>query len=386
MVRCSAAYRSKYLLTMGAMINANFYNILKMNGMKQISQYLIAIALTGLFLIPCQNSLAGNKDRSGQAGGSELLINPWARSSGWGGVNVASVRGLEAMFTNVAGVAHTGSTELIFSQTQWLKGTNIKISAFGFTQRVSESGVLGMSITSMSIGDIMITRTDLPEGGIGTYSPSYLNVGISYSKTFSSSIYGGLLLRIINESISDASAGGVALDAGIQYVTGEEENIKFGITLKNVGPTMTFSGDGFATRVFIPGQETQFTLTQRQAKFELPTAMCIGAAYDFLFDRSRFTLAGNFQSNAFSNDLFMAGAEYSFRDYVMLRAGYTFEDGMFEDIESGNKITVSKGFSGGFSVQVPLNKDQGSVFSIDYSYRSTEHFDGTHSIGVKIAL
>jgi len=371
---------------MGTMINAKCLNILKMNGMKQISKYLIAIALTGLFLLPCQTSMAGNKDRSGQAGGSELLINPWARSSGWGGVNVASVRGLEAMFTNVAGVAHTNSTELIFSQTQWLKGTDIKISAFGFTQRVSESGVLGMSITSMSIGDIMITRTDLPEGGIGTYSPSYLNVGISYSKAFSNSIYGGLLLRIINESISDVSAGGVALDAGIQYVTGEQENIKFGITLKNVGPTMTFSGDGFATRVYIPGQETQFTLTQRQAKFELPTAMCIGAAYDFLFDRSRLTLAGNFQSNAFSNDLFMAGAEFSFRDYVMLRGGYTYEDGMFEDIESGNKITVSKGFSGGFSVQIPLNKDKGSLFAIDYSYRSTEHFNGTHSIGVKISL
>ena len=43
-------------------------------------------------------TIAGNKDRSGQAGASELLINPWARSSGWGGVNVANSFGLESIY------------------------------------------------------------------------------------------------------------------------------------------------------------------------------------------------------------------------------------------------------------------------------------------------
>ncbi len=357
-----------------------------MLGMKNLYKYLIAIVFTGLIIVPVTQVSAGNRDRSGQSGASELLINPWARSSGWGGVNTATVRGLEAMFGNVAGVARSKNFELQFTRTQWLKGTDINISAFGFTQRVGESGVFGMSITSMSIGDIMITRTDLPEGGIGNFSPSFMNVGLSYAKAFSSSIYGGMVIRIVNESISDLNAGGVALDAGIQYIAGEKENMHFGITLKNVGPRMTFSGDGFATKVFIPGQETMFTLTQRQAEFELPTTLSIGAAYDFLGERSRFTLAGNFQSNAFSNDLYMLGGEYSFRDYVLLRAAYTYEDGIFDDIESSNKITVSKGFSGGFSIQVPMNKEKGSVLSIDYSYRATDHFDGTHSIGASVSF
>ncbi|MDO9510551.1 MAG: PorV/PorQ family protein [Bacteroidales bacterium] len=354
--------------------------------MKNITRYLIAIVFTGLITIPSLDLTAGNRDRSGQSGASELLINPWARSSGWGGVNTASVRGLEAMFGNVAGVALTGKTELVFSQTQWLKGSDVTISAFGFTQRVSETGVFGVSITSMSMGKIPITTTELPEGGVGTYSPSLMNVALAYSKAFSNSIYGGLLMRVVNESIADISAGGVSLDAGIQYITGEEENIKFGITLRNIGPRMTFSGDGFATKVTIPGQESSFTLTQRQAEFELPTCLSIGASYDFLFDRSRFTMAGNFQSNAFSNDQFMAGGEFSFRDYVLLRAAYTYEEGISDDIESGLKINASKGLSAGFSVQIPMNKEKGSVISIDYSYRSTEHFDGTHSIGARIAL
>ena len=35
-----------------------------------------------------------NKEQ-GQAGASELLINPWARTSGWAGANVAGVEELK---------------------------------------------------------------------------------------------------------------------------------------------------------------------------------------------------------------------------------------------------------------------------------------------------
>jgi len=51
--------------------------------MKKIYGILLAIFLVGLVSFPSQYAAAGNKDRSGQAGASELLINPWARSSGW---------------------------------------------------------------------------------------------------------------------------------------------------------------------------------------------------------------------------------------------------------------------------------------------------------------
>ena len=160
------------------------------------------------------------------------MINPWARTSGWGGANVAGVRGLEGIFSNVAGLAFTEKTELIFSQTQWLKYGDeavSNISAFGFSQKVGESGVLGFSVMSMDFGDIEITTVDLPDGGIGTYSPSFMNLSLSYAKIFSNSIYGGMTVKMISEQISNVGANGVALDAGIQYVTGAEDNFKFGI-------------------------------------------------------------------------------------------------------------------------------------------------------------
>jgi len=360
---------------------------IKHESMKNIYRYIIAIFLTGLLIVPMEDVLAGNQDRSGQAGAGELLINPWARSSGWGGVNVANSRGLESIFTNVAGTAFTTGTEIIFANTTYLKGADINIMAFGLTQRVGESGALTISIMSMNFGDIEVTDINNPDpsdGSIGTFSPTLMNINIAYAKAFSNSIYGGFNLKIINESISDLKATGVAIDAGIQYVTGERENIKFGIALKNVGPTMSFSGDGLSFRGFYSQfSTTSPTFEQRQEDFELPATLMIGGAYDFLFDESRFTLAANFQSNSFYKDQFTLGGEFALRQYLMLRAAYTYENGITSD---SDRTTVYTGPSAGLTVAVPFGKDKEQSFSIDYSYRATDPFDGVHTIGARINL
>ena len=351
--------------------------------MKRVNKISVLIILIiSTFSVSRLN--AGNQDRAGQAGASELLINPWARSSGWGNSNTASVRGLESVFLNVAGTAFTKKTELIFSRTEWLKGSDVKINNFGISQRVSETSVLSLTVMSMTFGELQITTVDLPEGGIGTFKPNLTNIGVSYAKAFSNSIYGGITFKIISESISDATAQGVALDAGIQYVTGEKENIKFGITLKNWGPRLKFHGDGLSFRGFIPGNDNEFTVEQRSADFELPSLVNIGAAYDFIIDNNnKLTAAANFTSNSFTKDQYILGLEYKFKSYLMLRAGYNYEKGI---TSNSDRTTVYTGPCAGFTVEVPLNKGKGSSFGVDYSYRASDPFQGTHCIGVRINL
>ena len=60
------------------------------NSIKNICCSVAIVMVAGVFT----NSYAGNPDRKGQAGASELLINPWARSSGFGNANSSSVKGL----------------------------------------------------------------------------------------------------------------------------------------------------------------------------------------------------------------------------------------------------------------------------------------------------
>jgi len=169
--------------------------------MKRVSLAFIVVLFT--LLIIYSPVFGGNEQRAGQAGASELLINPWARSSGWGGANSASIKGLEAIYLNVAGTAFTPKTELIFSRVSWMSGTDININSFGFSQKVGETGVMSLAFMSMDFGKIDITTVSIPEGGLGTYHPTYTNIGLSFAKAFSNSIYGGLVVKVINEGTSD---------------------------------------------------------------------------------------------------------------------------------------------------------------------------------------
>ncbi|MBW6460652.1 MAG: hypothetical protein K0B08_08770, partial [Bacteroidales bacterium] len=91
--------------------------------MKNLYRYLAILIIISALVFINTESYAGNKDRSGQAGAPELLINPWAGSMGWGSVNTSNVRGVESMFANIAGLAFVSNLELGFTQTTWLKGS-----------------------------------------------------------------------------------------------------------------------------------------------------------------------------------------------------------------------------------------------------------------------
>jgi len=359
---------------------------------------LKSLPIALVLAIAFQPVFGGNSDRAGQAGATELLINPWARSSGFGSANTASARGLEAQFLNVAGMAFTEKTEVLFTSTQWLVGSGVMINSFGVSQKIGEAGVLGLSVMNMSFGDIEITTTDVPDGGIGTFSPNYLNIGLSYAKSFSNSINGGLTVRVINQNIQNLSATGVAFDAGVSYTTRlgskdkpkNKDNLQFGIALKNVGPPMKFSGDGLGVRGTVPGGDRSLTLEYRAAQYEMPSSLHIGATYHWRNATLMHQISGavNFTSNSFTRDLMNFGLEYSFKNLFMLRGGYVLQMG--SDGPDGDvAISALTGPTAGVTVNVPLTKkgsEKKSTLGIDYSFRSTNPFAGVHAIGVRIAL
>lgn len=284
---------------------------------------------------------------------------------------------------NVAGLAFTQKTELNFARTTWLSGSDVFVNGFGLAQRINESSVLGVSVMSLDVGAVDITTVENPDGGLGTFKPSFSNIGLSYAKSFSDRIHGGVTLRIISQSISDVSAQGVAFDAGIQYVSGRKQEMKFGIALRNVGTPMVFGGDGLSARGTMQGSTVPLTLSQRSQGFELPSLMNIGASYDIYLtgdDNYRLTLAGNFTSNSFTNDQYGFGAELSFKNIIAVRTGYQLEDNLSDEAQIQNVYT---GMNYGISIDAPSGK---SRFGFDYAYRATNPFSGTHVFGVRYGL
>lgn len=357
-------------------------NSRKIIEMRKYNFKAIYIVLTLLVSAPM---FAGNPQRAGSAGAPEVLINPFARSAGWGDANVGGIKGLEGMFMNVAGLAHTENTEVIFANTQWLVGSGIAINNFGFAQRVGSGGVLGLNVASFDYGEWEITTENQPEGTNATIAPSSLIIGMAYSQKFSQAIFGGINIKLYSTNISNLRTNGVCFDAGVQYIPEKADEWKFGITLRNVGPALSYQGDGLSVVLPVPTNGVAYSQTfeSRSSKFELPTQLLLGVSYDFRFqEMHRLTVAGAFTSNSFEKDVYNLGLEYGFKTIFMVRVGYRMFDNRF-DSQSTSAIT---GFTGGITAELPLNKSGNKTFGIDYSYRSTNPFNGIHGIGVHLNL
>ncbi len=343
---------------------------------KRTSGLLAALAVPAMVF-------AGNPDRAGSAGASQLLINPWAQSSGLANSNMASIRGVESSFLNIAGLAFVNKTDIAFTNTQYLVGSGIQINSFALGQKMGNGGVIGISVMAMSFGDIPITTVDLPEGGIGNFRPSMSNIGVSYAKAFSDRIYAGITVRVIAESIANARAQGVSFDAGVRYVTGENDRLRFGIALRNVGAPMRFSGDGLTLTATPDNGAFSLTVNTRSERYELPALVNIGVAYDILNSEDiRLTGNGQFTSNSFTRDQFGVSAEFAWTERVILRGGFLWEDAITDD---EMRMTTMSGPAAGLTLQLPAGAN-GSVLGLDYAYRTTMPFGGIHSIGLHINL
>ncbi len=347
-------------------------------------------------------SRAGNDTKRGQAGATELLINPWARSTGWNSAYAGGVRGIESMMLNIAGLSYLNKTEIALCNQQYMVGSGVSINAIGIGQRVSPTGVIGISLMAMNIGNFDETTYAQPDGTGNVFKPQMFNLGIGYSKKFSNAITGGITLRTIYQAIPNVSAMGIAFDAGIQYQAGQDNRFKFGVAIRNVGPKMRYQGEGLSFRA---GRDNiGLTVQSKSAAFEMPALLSISAGYDFLHDdNNRLTGAIGFTSNSYTKDQIVPGIEYSFREIFMARTSYMLYQGFIN--RDNARTDVYTGWAGGISFLIPMSKkDNGDVvaegtdeaapkpaknkpvLSLDYSYRTTDLYNGTHAIGLTLQL
>jgi len=252
--------------------------------------------------------------------------------------------------------------------------------------------VIGFSIMNMAFGDINVTTEDNPEGGIGVYAPQFLNLNLAYARAFSNSIYAGVAVKVISEAITDVKTQGVAFDIGIRYVTGKDDNLKFGIALRNIGPKLKFEGNGLSVKTDFNGNE--FTFNQRSEAFEMPAELNMGVAYDIYVGAAsdtsgksgktehRITPAGTFVSKSFGKDELRVGAEYAWREMVMARVGLLYQEGIFS---TSDRTTMYTGPSAGLSFVYPINEN-GTSIAIDYSYVFTNPYGGNHMFGLRLNL
>jgi len=155
---------------------------------------------------------------------------------------------------------------------------------------------------------------------------------------------------------------------------------------------MRYQGDGLSRQAVVNSISNTYELSvsNRSAAFELPALVNIGFSYDIyltgdstgISKTHRLTVNSNYTSNSFTYDNGMLGLEYAWKEMLMFRGGLLVEKGIFG---GETRRTAFTGPAAGLTFELPFGEKKSTV-GLDYSYRFTNPFGGTHTFGLRLNL
>jgi len=320
-------------------------------------------AFTALMLLVVSYPIYGGDDaRTGTAGGEQVRVPVGARSLAMQGANVAFTAGLEAIYWNPAGFSSMkNSAEGTFSTMSLFGDADIRVNYAAVGVHMARFGTVGFSIKAFDFGDIPLTTNEDYDGNSGaTFSPTFITLGLTYSRRLTDAIQVGLTGKLINEGISRASASAFAFDVGIQYHDlGGISGVSLGLAVKNIGSDIQYSGSGLLDPNTFKDLPTMAN--------QLPATVELGVGYKHNINEANTVLvSGNFENNNFGNDTYKLGGEYAYTDLVALRAGYNF----FEKVQSED---VLYRWTAGLGLHYKLSNTD---LTLNYAYRDSQYFSG----------
>jgi len=315
---------------------------------------LIATNAVNAQLIP----QLGNQ-RAGTSSLQFLKIGAGARATGMGETFVAVSDDITALYWNPAGLMQFNNNGVHFSHTEWLVDLNHEF--FGGVYRFGGNNALGLSVVSLNTPAMQKT-TEFQPGGTGEYFKyGDLGIGLTFARKLTSQFSFGVTFRYVEETLAELKMRGFMFDLGTYYWTGLS-NTRFAVTISNFGPQVKPSGSVTSS--------TGEIVSNFQA-FPPPTMFRIGFAYDPI-DNKTNKLTTSLQLNHPNDNAenLNVGAEYSYKNFLFLRAGYKF------NVESEN-------FSGGIGVKAPISI---TTASVDYSIANFKDLGFTHRVSVSLLL
>jgi len=318
-------------------------------------------------------AFAGDRSKYGTSAAPELLIPVGSKGTSLSGSMISSITGVDAMYWNPAGLSLMNSqTEVMASHMKYI--ADIDINYVAGAVDLGNMGVIGASLKSMSFGDELVTTLESPDGTGETWSPTYLTTSLTYARKMSDKILFGATVKVIYEQILTVSSTGFAVDFGLQYLAGKS-GLKFGVALKNFGPSMRFDGvglDQYYEPSGTPGGSTPEPRRVSLQDFSLPTTLELGISYEVpIGKKNNVMVSTTFQNNNFSSDEYRVGLEYNYSNYVFLRGAYAFTPDYKAEDGLTKKDQNLFGPSFGIGLQYPFGNMK---LGLDYAYRVTERF------------
>ena len=292
-----------------------------------------------------------------------LKVYPGARASALSGAFCSIASTSDAVFWNPAGITKVNGFDASVNYIGWFM--DVKHYAFSAAYNMGDLGTLGFQAIMTDIGEIEETRVDMiGVGGLvdGMYNPgltgkvfkpSSMALGLSYAQRLTDRFSFGVTMKYVREDLVYEKANALVFDGGFLFDT-KYRSIVIGASIRHFGSEVKFV----------------------DKNYPLPQTFNIGVStYLFSPDDPLISSMGD-HSLLFSYDMIQPrdydqmhsmGLEYSFKDLVFLRGGYTFNSDQ-EGLSAGIGLLVNK-------------------YRIDYSYSDYgQYLDSVHRITVGFEL
>ena len=338
----------------------------------------LAAVLAALSSAPAsaQSGAAGD-ERAGTAAAEYLMIPLTARTAALGGTltgGLATASGVEALLANPAAVMTNTGTSAQFSRMEYV--ADIGVNFLGIAQRFGANNI-ALTAAFWDSGDIpeMVEETPVMNEDI-TFKATTAVVGLTLARQFTDRISAGFTVNALSETIDDMTGNAVSLDAGMTYVVAES-GLRFGVSLKNFGTSMTFGGAGLATDTNVdPNDEQGIPGDIATLSSELPSTLNFGASYTrALAGDLSVTALANFRSVAYDQDQYSIGLEAGYQDLFFVRGGFLAMGDMDQ--------TFYQGWNAGAGLNLNLG---GTALQVDYAFRPTQYFDGVNLFTVGLGF
>ncbi|MDX9781276.1 MAG: PorV/PorQ family protein, partial [bacterium] len=223
---------------------------------------------------------AGDVARAGTSAGVQVQIPVGGRSLGMNGADIASARGVDAIFYNPAGLGDfDGRFSGMFASAKYI--ADINYNYFGVAFNTGQQGVIAVNIKALSFGEIPITTVQDMDGASGaTYSPSFSVMGATYSRKLTDRINVGLTAKLIYESAPSVSASALAFDFGLQYRDFVDiKGLSLGLAIRNIGNNLQYSGSMLLDRARAVEETYNDYFYHPTSPDQLPASMEMGLSY-----------------------------------------------------------------------------------------------------------
>ncbi len=284
-----------------------------------------------------------------------LRISPDTRAGGMGELGVATSADANSIYWNIGKAAFADKKgQLAATYTPWFKDlglTDIYLATLSGNFKVDEQSAIAASVRYFSLGSI--TFTDNLGNDLQSFRPREFAIDAGYSRKLTEKLGVGVGLKYVNSNLANGTVNGttykagstVAGDVGVYYKG--TQGFDWGVTLNNLGGKIAYTNDA-DKRDFIPAnlsagftynkkfdEENKITFGLDVHKLLVPTPPAVGDSAGLVDYRSKGVVGSWFSSFGDAPDGFgeemkefslSAGAEYTYNNQFMFRAGYFWED------------------------------------------------------------